>query len=277
HIESSYVNLIQNPERFTGYSGEGANRIWQLIYAEGCSQGKNQLKPVSRIQNTLTQMNCEDHDTFLENPVYYKLISGLHTSISIHICLDHYNTETSQWGRDMHCYQDRVGNFPSRIENLYFVYMLLLEALSKGLPLLSSSDTFMNNLQAEKDAKTLVSKALFSMASEPHIVDTKALLHEASSFVGTKALQGHLHNVLRIIECVTCDRCRLWGTLQVTGLSVALKILDSSEKSRLEIIRTTERHLQHSEIVALFNTLNRLSESVEAVAAFAKPESIAAR
>ena len=31
-----YVNLLLNPERFTGYSGKSAHRVWKTIYNENC-------------------------------------------------------------------------------------------------------------------------------------------------------------------------------------------------------------------------------------------------
>lgn len=31
-----YVNLLQNPERFTGYSGPSAARVWRSIQQENC-------------------------------------------------------------------------------------------------------------------------------------------------------------------------------------------------------------------------------------------------
>ena len=34
HME--YANLIDNPERYTGYSGDAAHRIWNSIYTENC-------------------------------------------------------------------------------------------------------------------------------------------------------------------------------------------------------------------------------------------------
>lgn len=34
--ESEYVDLLLNPERFTGYRGNSAHRIWQSIYLENC-------------------------------------------------------------------------------------------------------------------------------------------------------------------------------------------------------------------------------------------------
>ena len=34
--EMQYVDLTLNPERFTGYSGPSAARIWRAIYEENC-------------------------------------------------------------------------------------------------------------------------------------------------------------------------------------------------------------------------------------------------
>lgn len=31
-----YVDLLQNPERFTGYAGPSSSRVWKAIYEENC-------------------------------------------------------------------------------------------------------------------------------------------------------------------------------------------------------------------------------------------------
>jgi hypothetical protein len=38
-------------------------------------------------------------------------------------------------------------------------------------------------------------------------------------------MQNKFRNISRVMDCVGCDKCRLWGKLQVTGLGTALKIL----------------------------------------------------
>lgn len=35
-VEAEYVDLLLNPERFTGYRGISAHRIWHSIYLENC-------------------------------------------------------------------------------------------------------------------------------------------------------------------------------------------------------------------------------------------------
>ena len=34
-----YINLLQNKERFTGYSGPSARRVWRSIQQENCFGG----------------------------------------------------------------------------------------------------------------------------------------------------------------------------------------------------------------------------------------------
>ena len=41
-----YVDLHLNPERFTGYSGEHANRIWKAIYSQSCFEGMSEKELV---------------------------------------------------------------------------------------------------------------------------------------------------------------------------------------------------------------------------------------
>lgn len=84
------------------------------------------------------------------------------------------------------------------------------------------------------------------------------------------------------MDCVGCDKCRLWGKIQTTGIATALKILFELDEKALECVlsilailcqligSSSSPHansdlLQRSEVVALMNTLFRFSESLAAV------------
>lgn len=85
------------------------------------------------------------------------------------------------------------------------------------------------------------------------------------------------------MDCVGCDKCRLWGKIQTTGLATALKILFELDEKMLKWVMTcvppkisrdltfklspksNPDLLHRSEVVALFNTLFRFSESLKAV------------
>lgn len=71
------------------------------------------------------------------------------------------------------------------------------------------------------------------------------------------------------MDCVGCDKCRLWGKMQVTGLGTALKLLFSYDAaSPVDPGAPHAVALSRSELVAFVNTLHRLSESLAAVDRF---------
>lgn len=100
----------------------------------------------------------------------------------------------------------------------------------------------------------------------------------------------HFRNVTRIMDCVGCDKCRLWGKIQTQGVGTALKILFELDENALKyvilltsqsiylpfICRTpysphlNSQLLSRSEVVALINTLHRFTESLSAVNDFRK-------
>uniref|UniRef100_A0A453HBQ5 Uncharacterized protein n=1 Tax=Aegilops tauschii subsp. strangulata TaxID=200361 RepID=A0A453HBQ5_AEGTS len=76
NAEMTYVNLQLNPERYTGYTGDSARRIWDAIYKENCPKYPSE-------------------DMCQEKKALYKLISGLHSSISVHIAYDYLLDESA--------------------------------------------------------------------------------------------------------------------------------------------------------------------------------------
>lgn len=82
-------------------------------------------------------------------------------------------------------------------------------------------------------------------------------------------LQSHFQNITSIMDCVGCEKCKLWGKLQFLGVATALKILFASDdcfaeggrpvppKQMLESLK-----LERNEVIALVNLLTKLSHSV---------------
>lgn len=68
-------------------------------------------------------------------------------------------------------------------------------------------------------------------------------------------IQNKFYNISRIFDCISCDKCRLNGKVQITGLGTALKILYQNQ-------RDVAKNLKKTEIIALVNLMNRLSESL---------------
>lgn len=86
--------------------------------------------------------------------------------------------------------------------------------------------------------------------------------------IGSFSLQEefrlHFKNISRIMDCVGCSKCRLWGKLQTQGLGTALKILFSEKeiKNLPEHSPSKGFQLTRQEIVALLNGFGRLSTSI---------------
>ena len=66
--------------------------------------------------------------------------TGLHASISTHICFEHFNQTTGEWGPNLECFISRIASHPERLENIYFNAILLLRAVSRIGPYLSAYD-----------------------------------------------------------------------------------------------------------------------------------------
>lgn len=88
--DGQFYDLKMNPEQFTGYQGPTAHRIWRSIYEENCFKSKkiHQLTDQTEANANNAQLlesilNVDD--LCLEEKIFYRAISGLHTSINIHL------------------------------------------------------------------------------------------------------------------------------------------------------------------------------------------------
>ena len=60
------------------------------------------------------------------------------------------------------------------------------------------------------------------------------------------------------MDCISCDKCRLNGKVQVRGLATILKVLFLPESMRHEVMKT----FSNQEIVSSIVLLTKLSESL---------------
>ncbi|KAL9236515.1 hypothetical protein vseg_011175 [Gypsophila vaccaria] len=245
--EMTYVNLLLNPERYTGYTGPSARRIWDAVYSENCPK-------------------YEFGEICQEKKVLYKLISGLHASISVHIAADYLLDEsTNKWGQNFEIMHDRVLRYPERVENLYFTYLFVLRAVTKASDYLERAEYDTGNHEDDLKTQSLLKQLLYDpklRAACPLPFDEAKLWQGQSGPELKQQIQKQFRNISALMDCVGCEKCRLWGKLQVLGLGTALKTLFSVEGHNNAI---QPLQLQRNEVIALLNLLNRLSESVKLV------------
>ncbi|CAI9294953.1 unnamed protein product [Lactuca saligna] len=242
--EMTYVNLQLNPEHHTGYTGPSARRIWVAIYSEHCPRyAYGEMCP--------------------EKKVLYKLISGLHSSISIHIAADYLlDIKNNKRGPNLKLMRDRVLKHPDRVQNLYFTFLFILRAVTKAGGYLDEAEYDSGNDLEDVKAGELIRR----LVQNPKLQAACALpFDEAELWQGQggpmlrQQIQNQFLNISALMDCVGCEKCRLWGKLQILGIGTALKILFSvNDKENPD----THLLLQRNEVIALVNLLNRLSESL---------------
>lgn len=252
--ETVFVDLIANPERFTGYGGDQSWQIWQSIYNENC-------------------FNL-GHDQCVEKNFFYKLVSGMHASISTHLSNDFFDKSDKTYKPNLHEFMFRVGDHLDRLQNIYLNYIIVLKSLVKldTFGVLDKLDYHDVGSPCEKDAtlkcelKTIVDEAISLSAHKSECMfQEDVLFQDDDSDIIKTEIKENFRNITRIMDCVHCDRCRLWGKVQTTGYGTALKVL-------FELHDKDDFHVDVSniELIALVNTFDRLSKTIMSVQNFKK-------
>jgi len=274
--DAVYYDLIRNPERFTGYTGPAAVNVWKLIYDQNC------FKPDKQEYGhylSLEQGLC------LEKRTFFRMISGFHTSINVDVTANWLIPaksafEQPRWGPNLDEFVKRFdavatnGEGPNRLKNMYFTYLVEMRALVKAAPYLSHELFYTGNEQEDAEVKLLVSQLLNTLKNFPeHFDEGKLFQGDAQQL--KEDFKLHFRNISKIMDCVGCDKCRLWGKVQITGMGTALKILFSGDSMLPDSI-VTQQHkkskipfqLTRGEIVALINAFGRLSKSIHEIEMF---------
>lgn len=274
--KGDYVSLVDNPERFTGYAGMD---VWDAIYKENCFMKESQVSSApsgGRLTNPFQAHNdlrnviqanslsadLTDDDECLEKRVFHRIISGMHASISTHICFDYLNQTTGTWGPNLQCYQDRLVTHPERVSNLYFDYAILLRAVTKLRTYLKNYTFCSGDPSQDAATKSKILGLADAAASHPPIFDENTMFQDPDVSGELKEdFRNRFRNVSRLMDCVGCDKCRLWGKLQTVGYGTALKVLFEYD----ELKNGENPPLRRTELVALVNTLDRVSSSLTAL------------
>ena len=300
--KGDYVSLNDNPERFTGYSGEGAHQVWETIYRENCfssphsgengasSPGLSAVQPglLNPLQGRAAQefksvVKAHDReeakksglpedaldfeDECLEKRVFYRIISGMHASISTHLCYDYLNQTTGEWGPNLECYKERLHDHPERISNIYFNYALVLRAVGKLRDYVQDYTFCTGDTVQDARTKKMITVLADVIPAGPQIFDESVMFTDqtADGISLKEDFRNRFRNVSRIMDCVGCDKCRLWGKVQTNGFGTALKVLFEFGNGHAGEDKPL---LRRTELVALINTLDKISAALKALEHF---------
>ncbi|XP_031558570.1 ERO1-like protein beta [Actinia tenebrosa] len=271
----AYVDLLRNPERYTGYKGPSAHRIWNSIYQENCFKPE---KPKGKGYRKLMTKNFDS--MCLEKRVFYRAISGLHASINIHLSALYLfpgvGLQKPQWGMNLEEFTKRFSSEltddrgPVWLKNLYFTYTMVLRAVTKAASFWESEQFYTGDYEEDEYVHELVQKLIAHSRTCPSTFDEKVMFkNPATAKILKEEFRQHFLNVSRIMDCVGCEKCRLWGKLQTQGLGTALKILFSGHEFEGDnVLKSQSFNLKRTEIVSLFNGFARLSSSINYLTKF---------
>ena len=99
----------------------------------------------------------------MEKRVFYRLVSGLHTSINIHLSAKYLHkgilNQPDHWGPNPSEFKKRFdpattnNQGPQWLKNLYFIYLVELRAITKAAPYFEQ-ETFFTGRDPQEDKET---------------------------------------------------------------------------------------------------------------------------
>jgi Endoplasmic Reticulum Oxidoreductin 1 (ERO1) len=247
-----YYDTLAFPEDYTAYDG---SEIWNFIHSKICFQGY-------------------DYDDDHWKADFNKAVSGVHSLVSAQVIrgiqdriqTDKGFTPGEPWTDPVLEFERRLspnGDTPLAIENLYFCYMLCLSAVNQARDRLLQ-DCDLGQIEASEDLRPLLELSLLKDNTSVEAASRK--LHDHAVQDATSQLweaRMRTRELLRIMNCVQCNKCRFHGKIAMMGLSTALQILVGQTGEGGDAKR-----LHRVELAALMTTLYKFSRAVDTCQGF---------
>lgn len=243
-----YYDIQEFPEGYTGYDG---SEVWNFIHNRICFQGYH-----------------ENH----WKADFNKAVSGLHAIISAQIIRairerieagEEFSAD-EKWRDPVVEYKRRLspqGETPQAIENMYFLAMLLLRAVSQ------SKDRILDDQRAGylDDVSSQALQSLFDSSllgdDTVNVASQKLRDHATQDQDAVESLweaRMRTRELLRIMNCVQCNKCRLHGKISVMGVSTALQILVGPNGQGKD-----PRQVQRVELATLLTALDKCCRGID--------------
>ncbi|CAF88329.1 unnamed protein product, partial [Tetraodon nigroviridis] len=136
----------------------------------------------------------------VEKRAFYRLISGLHASINIHLSARYLLDEAFRCGLT-------AGEGPKRLRNLYFLYLIELRALAKALPFFqrSSFRLYTGRAQEDRKHKEMMLDILQLARSFPlHFDETSLFAGDEKEAAKLKVREHFIDDEMLLEGCETC-------------------------------------------------------------------------
>jgi len=195
---TEYYDLRENPEINTEYDGR---LVWRFIHQKICF---------------LNELDTPESGWKRD---WNRMISGMHALVDCQILAD---IGTSEYG--LVEYRRRLRDEPGAIENLYFAYMLSLCALRECRERLCNCNYLGEGEEIRPIMQELLDSPLVNCGPVLRAAQSsREHASQADAMVWKMRLRSR--DVLRIMNCVQCNLCRLHGKVTSMGLASALQML----------------------------------------------------
>lgn len=215
-----YYDTTVFPEDYTGYDGSD---VWRFIH--------------DRIGFHDGAVAADEYDADDWKADFNKAVSGLHAMVSAQVVKGMQDKIGSGEGLDPESYPwtDPVAEFrrrlgpqgetPEAVENLYFTMMLLLSGVR------AARERLLADCDAGKVGDARSCDVLRSILSHPLLDDPaveaasrRLREHALLDSNGLWEARMRTRDLMRIMNCVQCNKCRFHGKISTLGLSTALQL-----------------------------------------------------
>ena len=240
--DGTYINLLKNPEGYTGYKGA---HIWKAIFKENCFSEKYSSLCV-------------------EDKIFSNIFTGWLAVTNFEIGCNFKNRNTKEKYVNITYVANKFLYQKDKIDNLFFLYSLILKAANKAVPFLIDYDYSSGNSTEDKITSKII-KEIFrhELKNFDEIEEAfKDSYVEFQNYIYSNMISEliiRFRNISSIIDCVTCSKCRMHAKLEVFGIATMLKIMFSKSTDDLK------ESMSRNELVSFINLFAKLSKAVNNV------------
>jgi len=255
---TEYYSLAQTPHGYTEYDG---SRIWRFIHQKICFQ-LSLDEPRNRWKRD-----------------FNRAIAGFHASVSAAIVRSIAETDEAKAMKE---FKRRLRDEPGAITNLYFAYVLSLNAIGDmrerldSCSFLGEGDAILPTMRTLTGAKVLRKPEVIAAAENIRAQTDAGLAWQA---------RLRTRDLLRVMNCVQCSLCKLHGKVAALGVAATFHVLlgegtREAQESELDVIQAGQGSrnlysLHRVEIAALVTYTAKLADACALVEEFQMKEKAA--
>ena len=251
-----YYDTLLFPEDYTGYDGA---EIWKFIH--------------NRIGFHDTGALAKDeYDADDWKADFNKAVSGLHAMVSAQV-IKGMQEKMMDGGIDPNEYTwtdpnveftRRLGvngETPEAIENLYFTMMLLLSGV-KGARERLLADCNNGKIGDEQACEVLQKILNHPLLDDPSIEAASLRLREHASKDSNNLWEARMRtrDLMRIMNCVQCNKCRFHGKISTLGLSTAMQLTIGQNGLGSDV---DVNKIHRVELAALVTAMGKFSSGID--------------